>query len=182
MINVYIDEFLPYLKSTKTGEIYETEVIRIKRRSFLQNYNKSNGWYVNWIDFLKDSEVYALVIKGTVDIQGLVSITTDNEYQSMFITCMCVSPENDLEMRSEAKYKGIVGNLFAIVAKKSIDCGFKGHMHGYAINEKTLNQYVEKLDAEILTGELHPYGFSIKEKNAELIMEAHNCEWIDEEI
>lgn len=37
MINVIIDELTPCLVDTSTGEIVETEVIRIKRKSFYQS-------------------------------------------------------------------------------------------------------------------------------------------------
>lgn len=182
MINVYIDEFTPCLKDTKTGELIQTEVIRIKRKSFLQKYNKRNGWYVNWSSLLDDSEIYALVLKGTVDIQGLVAITPDNEFQSMFIDWMCVSPENDFATRNNVRYKGIGGHLFAIAAQKSIDYGFGGHMYGYAVNKKVLQHYVEKLYAEILPSLSHPYHFAISEKNSKLIMEVYDYEWTNEEI
>lgn len=45
MINVIIDEFTPCLKDARTGELVQTEVIRIRRKSFLKKYNKRNGWY-----------------------------------------------------------------------------------------------------------------------------------------
>lgn len=40
MINILIDEFTPCLKDARTGELVQTEVIRIKRKSFLKKYNK----------------------------------------------------------------------------------------------------------------------------------------------
>lgn len=43
MINVYIDEFTPCLKDNKTGELVQTEVLRVGRKSFLQKYNEKNG-------------------------------------------------------------------------------------------------------------------------------------------
>lgn len=43
MINVIIDEFTPCLKDARTGELVQTEVIRIRRKSFLKKYNKKNG-------------------------------------------------------------------------------------------------------------------------------------------
>lgn len=46
-VNVIIDEITPCLRDNETGELVDTEVIRIKRPSFLQKYNKKNGWYVN---------------------------------------------------------------------------------------------------------------------------------------
>lgn len=77
MINVWIDEMTPCLKDAKTGEIIPTEVIRIVRKSFLSKYNRSNGWYVDWSVLLDSCEVYGLVIKGTVDIQGLIALEKD---------------------------------------------------------------------------------------------------------
>lgn len=41
MIYVDIDEFSPCLIDNTSGEIVETEVIRIKRRSFLSKYISS---------------------------------------------------------------------------------------------------------------------------------------------
>ncbi|MGN0375082.1 MAG: hypothetical protein ACI4EN_06230 [Butyrivibrio sp.] len=73
MILVEIDELTPCLIDNETGEIVETEVLRIKRKSFISKYNEKTGWYVNWADLLKENEIYAVVIKGTVSIQGLVA-------------------------------------------------------------------------------------------------------------
>lgn len=53
MINVFIDEFTPCLKDTRTGEIVPTEVVRVVRKSFLKKYNRKNGWYINWSCFIK---------------------------------------------------------------------------------------------------------------------------------
>ena len=59
MINVWIDEFTPCLKNTNTGELVQTEVIRIRRKSFLRKYNKKNGWYTNWENLAVENEIYA---------------------------------------------------------------------------------------------------------------------------
>ena len=40
MINVFIDEFTPCLKDSKTGELVQTEVLRVSRKSFLKNIMK----------------------------------------------------------------------------------------------------------------------------------------------
>lgn len=58
MICVDIDEITPCLKDSVTGEIIDTEVIRVRRKSFLQKYNKKNGWYVAWDSLVKDYEIY----------------------------------------------------------------------------------------------------------------------------
>lgn len=39
-IDVLIDELTACLKDNSTGELVETEVIRIRRKSFLSKYNK----------------------------------------------------------------------------------------------------------------------------------------------
>lgn len=46
MLCVEIDELTPCLTDNESGEIVETEVIRVKRKSFLSKYNKATGWYV----------------------------------------------------------------------------------------------------------------------------------------
>lgn len=84
-ISVYIDDFTPCLKDNSTGELVDTEVVRIRRSSFLSKYNKQNGWYVNWGALAKNSEIYALVVKGTVDIQGLVSLQNNSDAKAIYI-------------------------------------------------------------------------------------------------
>ena len=42
-ISVYIDDFTPCLKDNATGELIDTEVIRIKRSSFLLYFSKGNA-------------------------------------------------------------------------------------------------------------------------------------------
>ncbi len=44
MITFRIDEIVPCLKDTVFGDIYETEVVRIVRKSVLSKYNKSTGF------------------------------------------------------------------------------------------------------------------------------------------
>ena len=181
MINVFIDEYTPCLKDASTGELVQTEVIRIKRKSFLKKYSKRNGWYTNWDKLLDENEVYALVIEGTVDIQGLIAIAPEKNMQAAYISWMCTNPQNNKLLTEDVKYYGVGGHLFAIAAKKSIDYGFDGYMTGFAANEDLLNHYVEKLNAEVIAM-LHPYQFAVDEINARKIMEVYEYVWTDEEI
>ena len=41
MITLIIDEITPCLKDTRTGELADTEVIRLRRKSFLKKYNEA---------------------------------------------------------------------------------------------------------------------------------------------
>ena len=126
MINVWIDEMTPCLKDNLTGELISTEVLRVRRKSFLQKFNKKNGWYVNWSELLKDSmvEVYALVVAGTVDIQGLVALQKSDDMQAVYVAWMCTAPQNNKLLVKEPKYSGVGGHLFAIAANKSVEYNY----------------------------------------------------------
>jgi hypothetical protein len=181
MINVIIDEFTPCLKDGKTGELVQTEVIRVRRKSFLNKYNKKNGWYVNWASLADENEIYALVVEGSVDIQGLVALAADEDMKAVYITWMCTSPENNRLLTEDVRYLGVGGHLFAIAAQKSVEYGYEGYIYGFAANQELLKHYVETFNGEII-GILHPYHFAIDEVNAQKIMEVYDYDSTDEEI
>ncbi|MCQ2510142.1 MAG: hypothetical protein MJ116_06725 [Lachnospiraceae bacterium] len=181
MINVIIDEFTPCLKDAKTGELVQTEVIRIRRKTFLRKYNKKNGWYVNWETLADENEIYALVVEGSVDIQGLVAVAKDQDLKAVYITWMCTSPDNNKLISDDVKYLGVGGHLFAIAAQKSIEYGYDGFMYGFAADQKLLDHYINAFKGEYI-GMLHPYQFAIDERSAVNIMEVYDYEWTDEEI
>lgn len=92
MINVIIDEFTPCLKDAKTGELAQTEVIRIRRKTFLRKYNRKTGWYINWASLITENEIYALVVEGSVDIQGLVAVAPDKNHKcTIYYLVVCKS-------------------------------------------------------------------------------------------
>lgn len=181
MVNVIIDERTHCLKDAETGDILETEVIQIKRQSFLSKFNKKTGWYVNWGTLVKENEVYALVIKGTVDIQGLVALQSMDEYGAVYITWMCAAPHNNPMITDKKKYIGVGGHLFAIAVDCSIRTGYGGAVTGNAADLELVKHYCETFEAMHL-GILHPYQFFIDEKNASKIKEVYDYEWTDDEL
>lgn len=181
MVNVIIDENTPCLKDSNTGDILETEVIRIKRKSFLSKFNKKNGWYVNWADLLAENEIYALVIKGTVDIQGLVALQPIDDYNAVYVTWMCAAPQNNPMIADQKKYIGVGGHLFAIAADRSISAGYGGALTGNAADQELVKHYGDVFGAVHL-GILHPYQFFIDEDNAVKIREVYDYEWTDDEL
>lgn len=181
MICVDIDELTPCLKDVSTGEIIETEVVRVKRKSFLQKFNRKNGWYTSWSKEVEQNEVYALVIKGTVDIQGLVSVRNDKEMQTTYISWMVTAPQNNLQIVSQKKYDGVGGHLFAIAALKSEEYGYYGEMTGFAASEELERHYIDKYGA-IPIGMLHPYQIVIPAESAKIIQEVYEYEWTDDEL
>lgn len=181
MINVWIDEITPCLKDSLTGELVQTEVIRIRRKSFLKKYNKKTGWYTNWEKLVDNNEVYALVMEGSVDIQGLIAITRNEDMKALYINWMCASPDNNKQITDHIRYLGVGGHLFAIAARKSFEYGYDGYMYGFAANKKLLEHYVNIFQGEVI-GLLHPYQFAIREQESKRIMEEYDCVWTDEEI
>lgn len=181
MIHVDIDELTPCLKDVRTGELVQTEVIRIKRKSFLKKYNKKNGWYTNWDSLVDEHEIYALVIAGTVDIQGLIAIASNDEMNAIYISWMCCSPDNNKLLTANIRYSGIGGHLFAIAVRKSIHYGYEGFLYGFAANDSLMQHYINTFHGEKI-GILHPYHFAIDGKNAKSIMEVYDYEWVDEEL
>lgn len=178
MINVWIDEFTPCLKDLFSGDIIETEVVQITRKSYLSKYNINTQWYVNWEDLLDEHEVFALVVKGTTDVQGLVALRRNDDYQAVYVAWMCVSPSNNKEITDHPRYSGVGGHLFAIAIDKSTEYGFDGVITGFAANEKLLEHYCQVFNAVPLRA-LHPYHFMIEEDNAGKIKEAYTYEWTD---
>ncbi|MDO4555952.1 MAG: hypothetical protein Q4B70_12505 [Lachnospiraceae bacterium] len=121
-----------------TGDIIETEVVQVTRKSFLKKYNTRTQWYINWANLLDENEVYALVIKGTTDIQGLIALQKNEDYQAVYITWMCSAPQNNKEIVEKSKYLGVGGHLFAIGIDKAMEYGFEGVVTGFAADEELL--------------------------------------------
>lgn len=142
MITLTIDEIIPCLRNVETGEIYETEVIQLTRKSFLSKFNRNTGWYVNWSKFDSTTEIYALVLKGTVDIQGLIAIRYDEEAKAVHLVWACASPDNNIWQYGRQKYSGVGGHLFAIASELSVKKGFDGYVYGEAIDEELYNYYI----------------------------------------
>lgn len=180
LLDLYIDEVVPCLKNTETKEIVETVVFKVETRSFLRAFNKKNGWYENWSTFGTEVEIYALATKDDMEIQGLVALENDENAQAVFVTWACTAPHNnkhELEKVGKIpKYIGVGGHLFAIAVDKSMDWGYDGCIHGYAVNQEVLRHYQEVLGAVYL-GTLHKYHFAVLEKSAQKLLEVYDYEW-----
>ena len=181
MICVTIDELVPCLKDAVTGATVETEVIRIKRKSFLKQFNERNGWYVNWNSLADSNEIYALVLKGTVDIQGLIAIQDNPDYKAVYISWAVAAPSNNPELTDFKKYEGVGGHLLAIAIDKSEQFGYNGDVTGFCRSEQILQHFVQKHGAVALRM-LHEYHIGIFDDAAKKIREVYDYEWTEEEI
>lgn len=182
MITFQIDELTPCLKEVSSGEIYDTEVVRIKRKSFLSKFNSRTGWYVNWSKFSEGTEVYALVLKGTMDIQGMVAIQYDSEAKAVYILWACTSPDNNIWQYGKKRFAGVGGHLFAIAADLSVRKGFDGFVFAEAMDEDLLNYYMDEFGALRLPAISNPFRFMLSAEMTDRLREVYTYEWTDEII
>ena len=180
MIVFMIDEITPCLKDTETGEIFETEVIQLKRKSFLSKFNRRNGWYINWSRFTDDVSVYALVLKGTVDIQGLIATATDEEAKAVQICWACTAPHNNKLVYGRQKYSGVGGHLLAIASELSVKQGFEGFIYGEAMDQELFDYYQKEFGALPLPRQIHPFAFMLTDKATKYLREVYDYVWTDE--
>ena len=181
MIKVWIDEITPCLKDAFTGDVVETEVLQIQRTSFLRKFNQKNGWYISWEKLAKECEIYALVIAGTVDIQGLVAIQFKKEYKAAYISWMVAAPHNNKDIVEKQKYYGVGGHLFAVAIQKSVENGYGGAVMGFAANEELLQHYVKWFGADPV-GILHPNHFIIEGMAARKVVGDYVYKWSEDKL
>lgn len=175
-IDIWIDEIVPCLKDTVTGEIKETVVFKIESRTYLKKFQKDNGWHINWNEIPNDVEVYALALKDDNSVQGLVGVRNDKDSYAAYLHWACTAPQNNKFENGTQRYVGVGGHLFAIAADKSIEWGYEGVMHGYAANEELLKHYITVFHAEYL-GLQHQYQFLVDEHEAKKLLEVYHYEW-----
>ena len=181
MITVWLDEITRCLKDSTTGDLVETEVLQVQRSSFLKKYNQKNGWYVNWAELSKECEIYALVIEGTVDIQGLVAIQPKRDYGAVYISWMVTAPHNNKDIVEQQKYYGVGGHLFAIAIQKSVEYGFGGAITGFAASKELLDHYIKWFDADPI-GILHPNHFIVEGVAARKVVSEYVYKWSDDKL
>ena len=173
---VWIDEMVPCLQDTETGEIKETVVFKIHSRSYLKEFKRKNGWHINWNELPKDVEVYALALKENNEIQGLVAVKNDTDAETAFIQWSCAAPRNNKHDFGTQKYSGVGGHLFAIAVDKSIEWGYDGAIYGYAANADLVKHYETQFHAEHIPIR-HPYQIIIIPYFARKILEVYRYEW-----
>lgn len=180
MITFRVDEIVPCLKDVETGDLYDTEVIRIKRKSILSKYNKNTGWYVNWSKFPEGTEVYALVLKGTNDVQGMIAIRYDDTAQAVYLVWGCTAPQNNIWQYGKKKFSGVGGHLIAIASELSVRKGYDGFIYGEAMDEKLYEYYCDSLGALALPPINNPYRFMLTDETTADLREVYTYDWTDE--
>lgn len=177
MVGVVIDDIVPCLKRSNTGELVPTEVICIEKKADLKKFNTRTGWNINWSLLPKEVEVYGLRVKGDTAIQGLVGIRNAKEANAVYIHWASTAPNNNKEKSNGQKdYIGVGGHLFAIASEKSLEYGYEGYIYGYASSERILKHYIDIFKAVHMPIQ-NPYQFIINEEASREIREVYDYEW-----
>lgn len=175
-VDIWLDEIVPCLKDNETGEIKETAVFKIESRSFLDNFTEEKGWGIDWNKIPKEIDVFALGLKDSGEIQGLVAVKNEPESKVVQLHWACTAPRNNKHLFGSQRYAGVGGHLFAIAVDMSIKWGYEGYVYGYALNKELLNHYIEVLGC-FFVGIRHPYHFLLEPKSARKLLENYTYEW-----
>ena len=175
-LDIWVDDIVPCLRDTATGELKNTVVFRVESRSYLRKFNEKNGWVINWAEVPSNVEVYALALQDNNEIQGLVGVKNDVDANAVYIHWAVAAPQNNKHDFGTRKYAGVGGHLFAIAVDKSFQWGHDGVVHGFARNAELVKHYVNTFGAFHL-GRQHIYQIAIFEEEARRILEVYTYEW-----
>lgn len=142
-----IDKLTNSIENTSTGEVFDTEVVRLTLKDFSQI--KKVDWQFDWVKEIKDKtkEVYKLTtVNNPTIIQGLISIEDKQDHIFMHLIESAKFNKN-----KDKVYLGVPGNLIAYACKVSVDKGYQGFL---AFDTKTalIKHYQESLYATHFRG------------------------------
>jgi hypothetical protein len=138
-----IDRLTNSVLNTISGDSFPTEV-SILTLNDLKNLTKKKGWNFNWRSEFKNekTEQYKLtIINNPTIIQGLLSITIENDY--VFMNLLESAPFN---IGQNKLYEGVAGNLVAYACKVSFQKGFDGFV-AFTAKTKLIEHYENTLGA-----------------------------------
>lgn len=146
-LDFIIDKLTNSIENTLTGEVFDTEIIKLKASDMKQI--KETGWQFKWHNELKDKskDVYKLTtVNNPTIIQGLLSIEDKNDHIFMHLIESATFNKGKIKV-----YLGVPGNLVAFACKVSVDKGYEGFI---AFDAKTalIKHYVQTLHATHFRG------------------------------
>ena len=105
----------------------------------------NSGWKFDWSKpQQKGYEIYALYVKGSDEVQGMIAIKNiENQYYT-HIDIVEAAPEN---VGKNGKYKGVGAHLFAIACLKSVQAGNDGYVQ-FKAKTQLVNHYIDTLNAK----------------------------------
>ncbi len=142
-----IDKITNSIENTSTGEVFDTEVVRMTLKDIRQI--RKGDWQFQWVQEIKDKskEVYKLTTtNNSTIIQGLISIEDKQDHIFMHLIESAKFNKNKNKV-----YLGVPGNLVAYACKISVEKGYEGFL---AFDAKTtlIKHYQESLYATHFRG------------------------------
>lgn len=140
-INIEIDKLTNSIENVVSGDIFDTEVIRLTTKD---KGIKKAEWVFDWNKQIRltDRETYKLIIKNNRNIiQGLIGLSDRKDHIFMHLI------ESSKFNKGKNKiYAGVPGNLVAFACQMSFEKGYEGFL---AFDAKTslIKHYQETLYA-----------------------------------
>ena len=142
-----IDKLTNSIENTSTGEVFDTEVVRLALKDVSQI--KKANWQFDWAKETKDKskEVYKLTtVNNPTIIQGLLSIEDKQDHIFMHLIESAKFNKN-----KDKIYLGVPGNLVAYACKVSVDKGYQGFL-AFDAKSALIKYYQETLYATHFRG------------------------------
>jgi hypothetical protein len=142
-----IDKLTNSILNSLSGEIFDTEVIRIFPKDSKQI--KKADWGFDWHKELKGpaNEIYKLTtINNSSIIQGLICFTDKHDH-----IFMPLIESASFNKGRHKLYKGVAGNLVAYGCKVSFEKGYDGVI-SFVAKSQLIEHYHQTLGAKIFGG------------------------------
>ena len=180
MITFTIDKLTNCLVENATGDVFQTEAYKITNRKAINHLNKKNGWHINWSALPASTDIYAITIKDSTEIEGIIAVENDYNAQALYIVWACTAPHNNKWEYGTQKYEGVGGHLFAIAAEESEKRGFEGFLVGEAMDKDIYKHYITNYHAAPLPPINNPYRFMVSDSASKGIRKEYDYEWKDD--
>jgi len=146
-IDVQIDKLTNSIENSTTGEVFDTQIARLKRIN--KGQIRKTDWKFNWHLELEDNskEVFKLTTTNNpLIIQGLISIEDKTDHIFMHLV-----ESSKFNIGKNKTYFGVPGNLVAYACRMSMERGYEGFI---AFDAKTvlIQHYQETLFATHFRG------------------------------
>lgn len=146
-LDFIIDKLTNSIENTLTGELFDTEIIRLTTADAKQ-ITKAD-WQFDWHKELKDKtkEIYKLTtVNNPTILQGLVSIEDKQDHVFMHLI------ESAKFNKGKSKvYLGVPGNLVAYACGLSVNKGYEGFL-AFDAKSSLIKHYQQSLHATHFRG------------------------------
>lgn len=146
-LDFIIDKLTNSIENTSTGEVFDTEIIRLISADTKQI--KKAEWQFDWYKELKDKtkEIYKLTtVNNPTIIQGLISIEDKHDHVFMHLI-----ESAEFNKGRNKVYIGVPGNLVAYACKVSVDKGYEGFL-AFDAKSSLIKHYEQSLHATHFRG------------------------------